>query len=508
MKKTKIIMSVFVSTSILLGGVVSASAKVNSYVIKNNDKLYNYNISDLFQSNNFKLLSEFLDSTKERDITMINDDELSKFIDYKVLKNNEETFGKYFDYKTFSIVNSGVDKPKYIYDRVSKNGVVVNKLNISGDNLNIDFSKENYGDFEDVTITGKNVVINNLKIKGNLDINTNQKGAIALNNVNTNSINILKAPEEAIDLVNVVTDSLILKSEEGTSINLKEKSKIKETKVQEKAKLTNILGDFGTLTVELKNKDTSKIELNGDFKNIVVNNGKNLVLGKDTKINEIKAKTDLEILKDNTATVINLIKDGNINIKTSLKPSDNKNVSINQNNSSKSNNSSKANNSGSSSSGINKNENKADGSKNSGNSNTSKPNESNNKGNETRPNQSNNNGSVNQNDSNKQDKDQNKPNVPDSNVSKPTESNKNQNFLDKDKSCIMNIQFVNYAVIVLSEGTLNDYKFFINGTQINPIKVNEEGTILKFEVDNRKDKELKVVKSDKEEKLTLKYKQY
>lgn len=463
MKKTKILMSIFVSTSILLGGVINANAKVNSYIIKDNDKLYNYNLSELFASNNFKLLSEFLDKSKEKNIYMVNDEEVAKYFDYETLKNNERNYGKYFDYKTFTTISNGLEKPKFLYDRVEKNNEISNRLNITGENLNIDFSKEQFDKYDDVNITGKNISISNLDFKGNVYINTNQSGNITLNNVKSSSLNIVNAPKEDIDLVNVMSDKLVMTSRNGTSINLKENSKIKETVIQESSKLNNVLGDFGLVTLDIKNKEANRVELNGEFKNLVVNNGKDLLLGKEAKINEIKANSNIDIFRDAKAVIKNVIKDKKAIVKNSIKESDKKEI-ISTSNS----------------------------------SNTSKNNSGNNIATES-------------NNSSKNNESKEKPATNDN--SRPdTNSNNNVdkalNVIDKDKSCIMNIQLVNYAVIVLSEGTINDYKFFIEGSEVKPVKVNDEGTILKVEIQNRKNKELKVVKNEKTDKFVLKYKQY
>lgn len=465
MKKTKILMSIFISTSILLGGVINAGAKVSSYVIKDNDKLYCYNLSELFEGNNFKLLSEFLDKSKEKNIYMINDDEIAKYLDYEVLKTNERNFGKYFDYKTFAIINSGIEKPKFLYDRVEKNNEITNRLNISGENLNIDFSKEQLDKFDDVNITGKNITINNLDLKGSIYINTNQSGNITLNNVKSNSVNIINAPKEDIDFVNVISDKLVMASKKGTSINLKGNSKIKETLIQESSKLTNVLGDFGLVTLDIENKEANRVELNGEFKSLVVNEGKELILGKHAKIDEIKAKSNIEIVREANAVISSVITDINVIVKNSIRSIDKNEIIL-------TNNSSNVSNTNSGSSIITNNEIK---------SNESKEKPSNN---ENNPNT-------------------NKPDTnPNNNIDKTL------NVIDKDKSCIMNIQLVNYAVIVLKEGTISDYKFFIDNSEIQPIKVNDEGTILKFEILNRKNKELKIVKSEKMEKFELKYRQY
>lgn len=479
MKKAKILMSVFVSTSILLGGVINANAKVSSYIIKDNDKLYNYDLSELFAGNNFKLLSEFLDKSKEKNIAMINDDEVMKYLDYEVLKNNERSFGKYFDYKTFVTISNGLEKPKFLYDRVEKNNEISNRLNISGENLNIDFSKEQFDKFDDVNVTGKNITISNLDLKGSVYINTNQSGNITLNNVKSSSVNIINAPKEDIDLVNVISDKLVMNSKNGTIVNLKGNSKLKETAIQESSKLNNVLGDFGLVTVDIKNKEVNKVELNGEFKNLVVNNGKDLILGKEAKIKEIKANSNIDIVRDAKAVINNVVKDKKVIVKNSIKTIDKKETTASNNSS--------------------------NGSKNNSGSNITAEANNSSKNNENKNNESNS-GSKNGEIKNNEPKE--KPTTNDNNNKPDTNIDKVLNVIDKDKSCIMNIQLVNYAVIVLREGTISDYKFFIDDSEIKPTKVNDEGTILKFEVQNRKNKELRVVKGEKTEKFVLKYKQY
>ena len=56
----------------------------------------------------------------------------------------------------------------------------------------------------------------------------------------------------------------------------------------------------------------------GSFKNLVVNNGKDLVLGKEAKINEIKANSNIDIVRDAKAVINNVVKDKKVIVITRI----------------------------------------------------------------------------------------------------------------------------------------------------------------------------------------------
>ncbi|MFV0503422.1 MAG: hemoblobin-interacting domain-containing protein [Lachnospirales bacterium] len=64
-----------------------------------------------------------------------------------------------------------------------------------------------------------------------------------------------------------------------------------------------------------------------------------------------------------------------------------------------------------------------------------------------------------------------------------------------DKSRILTIENVDYGVLLLNEG-IDNYNFTLNGKTINPTKVNDQGTIVKFET--RKNEVCKVVVTSKD----------
>ncbi|MEW8956874.1 hypothetical protein [Clostridium sp.] len=79
------------------------------------------------------------------------------------------------------------------------------------------------------------------------------------------------------------------------------------------------------------------------------------------------------------------------------------------------------------------------------------------------------------------------------------------NIINKAKSRIMEVHFVYYGVIVLKDGDINNCKFYIDGEEVTPSKVNKEGTIVKIELGKKDSRTLKVVKGSVEDTTTLRY---
>ncbi|WP_461614264.1 cell wall-binding repeat-containing protein [Clostridium sp. Marseille-QA1073] len=86
------------------------------------------------------------------------------------------------------------------------------------------------------------------------------------------------------------------------------------------------------------------------------------------------------------------------------------------------------------------------------------------------------------------------------------EENNNKNLIDRNKSSIMEVHFVYYAVLSLNEGNIDNCKVYIDGDLVKPEKVNTSGTILKVELKDSNKKKIKVVKGDLEDNVTLELK--
>ncbi|WFD10162.1 S-layer homology domain-containing protein [Tepidibacter hydrothermalis] len=88
-------------------------------------------------------------------------------------------------------------------------------------------------------------------------------------------------------------------------------------------------------------------------------------------------------------------------------------------------------------------------------------------------------------------------------INEPIIDENNYKFIDKDRTEIMEIEGVLYAVLTLKTGTLDDYEIFINNNKLSMQKVNTAGSVLKHELDNRNAIEIKVKKGEIEEKFNL-----
>jgi len=87
-----------------------------------------------------------------------------------------------------------------------------------------------------------------------------------------------------------------------------------------------------------------------------------------------------------------------------------------------------------------------------------------------------------------------------------TEEPNNKNLIDRNKSSIMEVHFVYYAVLNLNEGNIDNCKVYIDGNLVKSEKVNTSGTILKIELKDSNKKKIKVVKGDLEDNVTLELK--
>lgn len=66
-------------------------------------------------------------------------------------------------------------------------------------------------------------------------------------------------------------------------------------------------------------------------------------------------------------------------------------------------------------------------------------------------------------------------------------------IIHNTQSKMVTIENVDYGVLVLNQGNINDYNFFINDAKFNPTKVNDSGTVVKFEMNRKEVAAIKVI---------------
>ena len=85
----------------------------------------------------------------------------------------------------------------------------------------------------------------------------------------------------------------------------------------------------------------------------------------------------------------------------------------------------------------------------------------------------------------------------------PSEDKK-EGLIDRKKSKLMEIENSIYIVLTLNENIGLD-KIKVDGEVVDMTKVNTEGTILKYEISDRKNKKVEIEYMDKKDSITLKF---
>ena len=80
---------------------------------------------------------------------------------------------------------------------------------------------------------------------------------------------------------------------------------------------------------------------------------------------------------------------------------------------------------------------------------------------------------------------------------------KDGDFIDMDRSKIVEVEGSIYAVITLKNGNINDYEFYLDKEKIQCKKVNTSGTIVKFEIENNKELNIVVKNGQKQQSIKL-----
>ena len=89
-----------------------------------------------------------------------------------------------------------------------------------------------------------------------------------------------------------------------------------------------------------------------------------------------------------------------------------------------------------------------------------------------------------------------------------TETGKDKNketteFLNLDETKVMDLGWIQYTVISFKEGNLSDYKVSVNGKEIKASKIDDEGTLAKWEIEKLGEFKLTVEKDGKVQTVVL-----
>lgn len=299
MKKVKLLVSFAVTASIVFGGFSTAFAKVDGYTVKDSKTsiIRQYDTEELSQSfldqtegvGEGTLYKEFKKDSEENGIHTIHDNS-RKYVDYKsALKQAEEQSksGQTFALNQYVGDAEAEETPEYVYDRKVKEGEVVSGLNITKDGFIADLSGKDFGEFQDVHITGKDITVTNGTIKGELILDS--EGAVIVKNIKGQGI---KAIAGDIHLTKVEADQLDVKGNKEIKIESNEGTSIKNTKVESYAVIDSKAGTLGTVTISVDEKGSKTVELKGTFTQpVIVKSGIELKVDKNAKLAKVEIDT-------------------------------------------------------------------------------------------------------------------------------------------------------------------------------------------------------------------------
>lgn len=490
MKKIKVLISTLMAAGIITLSCQSASAKVDAYFIKeaSTGKLYQYHVNEVMSNFNSPLFFEFVNNCKDNGIYMIHDDESEKYIKYEnveeVLKDKNSNFNLVELCKKIK----GEKAPFFAYNRVIEGNKINNEINFTKNDMDIDFEILKLKEAGNIRVSGTNSNISNLNFEGDLILSPMKGGTVNLSNIFAKNIKLSSAGENEINLTNVKVEALEIES--SGKINLKGNSVVKNTIIRKGSSIeTDKTSLVGKLDLNLKNKD-EEVKLAGNFSEVQVSKECKLDLANNTNVGKIDKLSEFTLTGEGKSNIAKLLDintpttSGGSSSRSTTSRSTGRNTSENKNTSSE-----KPNKSTDDKTSIN--ESNSSDNKSSTNENKSsdiKPSTNENKGSDTKP-------STNGNSSS-------------NSFSEDKSGQFQRSIINKEKSSIMNIEFVNYAVVVLNEGSLEDYDFFINGEKVKAKRVNTIGNIIKIELLDRKDKTLTVKKGNLKEETILKYKEY
>ncbi|KOA20590.1 hypothetical protein CLHOM_07320 [Clostridium homopropionicum DSM 5847] len=227
MKKTKMLVSVAAATIALLATYTTAFADIGAYTVKDAKtgvirqydlkSLSNSVINSMLGLGNDLLFKDFQEDQATNGVNSIYDDS-KKYVPFEEAKKALESStssGQAFDLNQYLKEAKAGETPTYVYERKVKDDKVVNGLNITKEGAQIDLSKENLQDYEDVKVVAGKVMITNGTIKGKLVVDAGKDAEVTVKNVTGDSITGLSG---SLKLEGVVAKELVI--EKAITLNV------------------------------------------------------------------------------------------------------------------------------------------------------------------------------------------------------------------------------------------------------------------------------------------------
>lgn len=472
MKKLKILAATIMLTGVMTAVPQNVFAKVDTYIIKDttSGKLYQYDAQDIIPNLNSRLFFEFISNSKKDGIYMVHDDQTGKYINYENVKTAVEDKNNAFDLGQLYKTVQSEKVPFYVYNKVVKDDQIKNEVNFTGNNIEIDFGILQLKESGNVHISGSNSKFSNLDLKWDLIVAPKKDGEIILKNIQAKNIKITSGKSNQINLIDVKAEEVEIGS--NVKVYISGDTVIKSIVVKEGTEIqTKGSPTIGKIRIDIKNQG-GQVKLDGNFAEVQVDKVCNLELSTATKVGRLNAVSEV-ILKGDSAVRIGTI--------TGIKNIKSKNVGT-----------------------VAGKEDRKTGTTTS----TSRYDEN-------KPSTGGGNKPTDEVIVVKPPTDEVivvKPPTDEVIVVKPptdevivVKPELELEIVDIEKSCILNIHYVNYGIIVLQQGNYKDYNFYVDGENVQVQAVNKEGSIVKIELKDRNPKKITVEKGDVKEEITLKY---
>ncbi len=313
-----------------------------------------------------------------------------------------------------------------------------------------------------VIIRTPGVTLKNLTIKGDLVLADGiGKENVVLDNVTIKGQLIVRGGSNASKISNSIIEKGIVLANNNEVTHLV----IKDSKVTRVVAKTDFILDGNVDTVEVSNQ-ASVVVKSGEINNIIIvknSDNSKVTVNEGAVVSKIKVDAN-DVQIGGAGKIYNIEKDNNSTVVKASNPNKENSPSKSENISS-----------GGSSKGNN--------------GNTSNNGNINNNGNASNNGSTNNSGSTSNNGN--------------GNTGEEVINNKPGDFLKLEETKVIDLGWVQYTVISFKEGTIDDYEIFVNGKEVEVSKVDDEGTIVKWEIESLGEFELKLEKSGKIQTINL-----
>ncbi|WP_392486179.1 cell wall-binding repeat-containing protein [Haloimpatiens sp. FM7315] len=236
--------------------------------------------------------NEFADALSVAPLAAKNNSPL--VLTYKKIDNNLKKFLDENIISKTQIVAIGGEKvlPTSILDGFNLD---FKAINIEKDNEVFGDEKEVKNIKEDVVVSGNNVTLRNINIKGILTLDPGKKGSVNLYNVNCKYIDIKSGDKNSIHFSKVYSKKVEIASEDDVRLELKDNCKIENIYLKSSVTLENLSGSVDKVEIS----SVKNVTLDGKFSFVNITADAKVKVTNKSVIDKINAfgKSEIEVEK-------------------------------------------------------------------------------------------------------------------------------------------------------------------------------------------------------------------